>query len=178
MKLNRFKAYGIFILSYGLLCFVMLIKTFNFLYPMLVFNTILATLPLVFMTLSHGFKKEGKKIWAWLFFLLWLVFFPNALYMITDFIHITGNHLIQYDESLRYEVTHGVIYSTNITSWMKLLIIGIGSIYSTMVGLLSLDMVMVKLEKKGKGFQGITLLLISFLSGVGVYIGRFLRLNS
>ncbi len=178
MKINRFLPYLLFITAYGLLCLYMLVTTFNFLYPMLVFNTVLATLPLVFISLSHDFRKEGKRVWSWVFLVFWLLFFPNALYMITDFIHITGNKLIQYEESLRYEITRGVVYSTELMAWLKLLVIGIGCMYATLVGLLSLDLFLLGLEKKGKIFQGISLLLVAGLTGVGIYIGRFLRFNS
>ncbi len=178
MKIYRFLPNLLFILCYGLICFFMLVSTFNFLYPMLVFNTLLATLPLIFINLSHDFEKLGKKGWQWIFMSLWLLFFPNALYMITDLIHITGNNLIQYEPAMRYESSRGVIYSTDIMSWSKLFVIGIGVMYATLVGLLSLDLFLSGLKKREKFFRVGLLIMVSGLTGIGVFIGRFLRLNS
>lgn len=131
-----------------------------------------------FILISLGFKKQGKMAPHLVFLLLWLLFFPNALYMVTDFIHITGNHLIYFEEALPYEVGGGTLYRQDLMGWLKLLVIGIGSFYATLIGAVSLDQVMKSFKEKGKVFQGFILLLISVLTGFGVYIGRFLRFNS
>ena len=178
MNYTFLKPYLIFILTYGVVCFFIFFQSFNFLYLMLVFNTFLATLPMVFIMISFDFKKMNKRIMQIIFLLLWLLFFPNALYMITDFIHITGDHLIYFKEVPPYQSDGGTFYSNDFIGWMKLLVIGIGAFYATLMGIKSLDLVVKSYKTKGKGIQGVILISSSVLAGIAVYIGRFLRFNS
>ncbi len=178
MKFRFLKPYILFILIYGVVCFFIFFQSFNTLYPMLVFNTFLATLPMVFIMISSEFKKKNKRIMHIIFLLLWLLFYPNALYMITDFIHITRDNLIYFKEVPPYQSGGGTFYNNDILGWMKLLVIGLGVFYATLMGIKSLDFVLKSYSAGGKVFQVIILVTTSFLSGMAVYIGRFLRLNS
>jgi uncharacterized membrane protein len=65
-------------------------------YPfvMMVWNILLATVPFGFFLFfsvhwrKTKFKKTGQKILAALIFLLWLVFLPNAAYLVADVRHL------------------------------------------------------------------------------------------
>jgi uncharacterized membrane protein len=65
-------------------------------YPflMMVWNIILTMVPFVFFLLFAGywkktkFKKISHKIWAGLTFFFWLIFLPNAAYLIADIRHL------------------------------------------------------------------------------------------
>lgn len=114
-------------------------------------------------------------IWA----ILWLLFFPNSVYMITDFIHISGDKFMWMIEMPRYSLDSGVVYSTDIVIWTKLLIIGIGYLFSLLTGMESLYIFENNLKIKTSKFISLLgIIIVSLLSGIGVYIGRFLRFNS
>lgn len=108
-----------------------------------------------------------------------VVFFPNSVYMITDFIHISNDKFMWIVEVERHSLDSGVVYGRDIIIWAKLLIIGIGFIFALLVGLESFyifEQNLKEVTSKGLSFTGV--LLVSLLSGIGVYIGRFLRFNS
>lgn len=148
----------------------------SFVHIMMVWNVFLAILPFYFAKLlstqGNG-KKTHMRQKIIIVGLLWLVFFPNAPYMITDFIHTSG--IVFYYKN---SAGHGV-YSTNIVYWLKLLHIGFGVVFGTVSGLASLEMLhRFVSKKKGKLFGGSFVALISLLSGYAVYVGRFLRFNT
>lgn len=149
-------------------------RTGEDLYGNMVWNDLLAILALVFAALLyHGAARWGKAVNA-VFALLWLLFFPNAPYMITDIIHISG-----YDFYLGREEYGQLILSTDMTLWIRIVYIGIGILIGMFAGLLSLRLVHILLRERFGGFACRAALLgVFLLSGYGIYLGRFLRLNS
>ena len=60
------------------------------LYNFLLFNLFLGFLPiLVAFILTLSYKKLSR-FWIIVFVLVWLIFYPNAPYMITDLIHVNA----------------------------------------------------------------------------------------
>lgn len=167
------------ILFYWFICLVMLFHNFNFLYYMLAWNTFLALLPLLFIEKAGDALKQRKTGRSVLWMILWLLFFPNSVYMITDFIHISNDKFLWVIEAEKYLPGRGVVYSTDIKVWIKLLVIGMGFLLSVLVGLESLYLFEHCIKSKvSKMFRCLGILMVALLSGVGVYIGRFLRFNS
>ena len=137
---KRYKGLLFFMLLYWILCFLVFWDDINFLYIMLAWNIFLSTLPLVFINLAilkDKLKKIGGTI---IYFMLWLLFFPNSVYMITDFIHISNDKLIWFEVVERYSLNNGTVYSTDIMLWIKLLVIGLGVIYGILIGLESIHL--------------------------------------
>lgn len=131
-------------------------------YTFLIWNLFLAWIPLIFAYLTYAFsiKRSILYILVPLFSLVWLVFFPNAPYIITDMLHLTYG----WDGApLWFDIILLIWFS-----WTGLLL-GIVSLY-----------LMQEVVKKifGKFFGWILVFSVSFLSSVGVYLGRFLRWNS
>ena len=131
-------------------------------YTFLVWNLFLAWIPFIMAHLAYAFaiKRSFLYIFVPFFALIWLVFFPNAPYIMTDFQHLIysfGDVPIWYDVILLFWF-----------SWTGLLL-GIVSLYQ-----------MQEIVKNAFGsFLGWVLVLsVSILSSIGVYIGRFLRWNS
>jgi uncharacterized membrane protein len=95
----------------------------------------------------------------WTLFLLWLVFFPNSLYIFTDLFHLgrPGLFPLWYDFIL--------ITSFAWTGFM----FGI-------ISLLDIEKFFINFVSRTK--VNIILALLLFLGSFGVYIGRFLRWNS
>lgn len=176
---SKYKEMLLFMLVYWFFCFIMVFHDGSFLYLMLSWNVLLAVLPLIFIKNSEKSLMQGKLGYSVLWMIPWLLFFPNSVYMITDFIHISNDKFMWIVEVEKYSLDSGVVYSTDIIIWAKLLIIGIGFIFALLVGLESFyifERNLKEVTSKGISFTGVV--LVSLLSGIGVYIGRFLRFNS
>ncbi|MBU3216022.1 DUF1361 domain-containing protein [Clostridium estertheticum] len=177
--LKKYSGILFFMFVYGVLCFFMVINDHSFLYLMLVWNILLATLPLFFIEFSLFQNKKNKRIVAIIFGILWLIFFPNSVYMITDFIHISSDKLVWFEASAQYSINNGIMYSNDIMHWVKLFVIGIGVVYGLLIGMESLNIFYRFLnQKRAKLISFFIVAGVSLISGVGVYIGRFLRFNS
>lgn len=124
----------------------------------LIWNLFLAWLPFV---VSLSFKKISKAaIWKQaVVFCIWLLFFPNALYIITDLIHLeeTAKVPLWYDALL--------LFAAALTG----LIMAFISLYKTEMFLLTHFRASV---------VNTLIVLILLLGSFGVYLGRFLRWNS
>jgi len=125
----------------------------NYLY--MNWNLFLALVPLFLLYL---FEKEHNPILRWFTFFLWLLFLPNAVYLITDFIHLreTGpDWLLWYDGMMIFTYALvGVVVSAFTLNRMKKLL------FRTWEG------------------QQVFVLIMALLSSFGIYLGRYLRFNS
>jgi uncharacterized membrane protein len=133
----------------------------NTYYFFLNWNLFLSWVPLVASFLLYNLNHKTKKptIPALVLFLSWFIFFPNALYIITDFLHLGGKNqmLLSFD------------------------IITVFSFASTglFLGFTSLELVQSIINKYFGHAIGWLFAIISLtLGSFGVYLGRFLRWNS
>ncbi len=132
-------------------------RTFIF----LVWNLILAWLPLVFAFLAEiAYRKRSRlTLGVFLCGLVWLVFFPNAPYLLTDLFHLQARPPVPlwFDLILIFSFAWNGIF------------LGFNALY-----------VMQRLveERLGRIVGWLFVLAVLGLSGVGVYLGRFLRWNS
>lgn len=130
-------------------------------YLYLPWNLFLSWIPFgISIGIYYGIGRRKQGIATILTGLIWLLFYPNAPYMITDFIHISrGQTLIVW-----YDF---VILSLFITTS---LIIGFISLY------LIHRFVTELLNSEALGW--VFAIGVSFLSGFGIYLGRVIRWNS
>jgi uncharacterized membrane protein len=120
------------------------------------FNLILAFLPVLFLL---GFERSRKKGDTLLFGALWLLFFPNAPYMLTDLVH--------FDKKL------GRI------SWLDLLALLAAAWAALLAGMVTLQLMAERVRRRrSPGMAHGFILTVLFLSSIGIYIGRFLRFHS
>ncbi len=129
----------------------------NLRYSFLLWNLFLAWIPLLLAQLAHRVIERRAFSVAVLF--LWLLFFPNAPYIITDLLHLKG-------------------YSQNIL-WFDSLLIFTFAITGLLIGLVSLNLAHQSLEilfGKAQAWAFIVASLV--LLGFGIYLGRYCRLNS
>lgn len=127
-----------------------------------VWNVILAFLPYLFSQLLGSYIEREKRSKAVIFLLafLWLIFFPNAPYMITD---------------LKYVGTD----DASVYNWVFLVYIASGAVFAMLMGLSSLhDIHRMLLRRIGRLGGNMVLTLVILAGGFAVYIGRFLRFNS
>jgi uncharacterized membrane protein len=114
-------------------------------------------------------KKNIHKIWIIFSIFLYIIFFPNSFYIITDFIHFE-----QYDFFNMYPD----IYELDIYDWYVFFDIVVGALIALKLGILSISHVKSIASEKIKDYEYILLTLLFVLSSIGIYIGRFMRLNS
>ena len=128
-------------------------------YRFLDWNLFLAWVPVVFAVASYWCARRGLGVLATALGVLWLLFFPNAPYMLTDFIHLHDSPTtpLWYD---------GLMLSA--FAWTALLL-GFFSLY-----------LMQALSRRYAGalwsWAGVVAVLA--LGSLGVYIGRFIGFNS
>lgn len=142
----------------GLLIAVRIFYTGNTLYLFLVWNIFLAWVPFMISSQFGKLKTQAKWKQA-LAFCCWLAFFPNALYIVTDLIHLQ--------------------LETTVPKWFDAILLFSASVAGLMMAFISLYRVEVFLDKAvHKKFRSLSVFLILFLASFGVYLGRFLRWNS
>lgn len=134
----------------------------------LIWNIFLAWIPLIILYIISALpQKIINSVIAIALYFFWLVFYPNAPYIITDLVHIVNIPI-----SLTFQ-------STDLLSWLKITIIFITIWLGILLSFYSLYPVhnLVK-NKIGDLFAKIFIIFFSILSAYGIYIGRFTRLNS
>ena len=138
---------------------IALIGQFRQLY--LVWNLFLAWMPLFFaltaVCLAH--TRPQRRWWFLSAAAAWLLFFPNAPYILTDLVHLGPK-------------THG-------RYWTDLVLILLFAVIGLVLGFLSLFL-MQRLVARRYGWPAGWLFvgIVAALSGFGIYAGRFLRWNS
>ena len=138
----------------------------------LLWNCFLSFLPVLFARLAVAGREKKNHIWPlWMF--LWIAFWPNTFYLVTDVIHFTGNTL--YDE-LPYQ---NPVYSTQIQLWVTVILIIAGILYGIINGVTS-ELILEEhiISPYGNDTRVVFRAICSILGGAGIYIGRFLRFNS
>ena len=126
----------------------------------LVWNLVLAWIPLLLALGVYDAYRRGRSLlWVAPMIVLWLLFLPNAPYIVTDFVHLsaTSRAPLWFD---------GVELSA--FAWTGMLL-----------GFVSLYLVHAVLrDRYGARFGWSAVLFVLALSGVGVYLGRVKRWNS
>lgn len=153
------------ILALGcIFCFLLLtvriLTTGSLYYSFLVWNLFLAGIPYA-ISQSLRYSKWAKEQTFIVILVLgiWLLFLPNAPYIITDLMHLryTKSSLLWFDALLIFSF-----------AWNGLLF-----------GVLSLmDVFAILSTKFGKVKANYSLFVMILLCGFGIYLGRFLRWNS
>lgn len=163
---------------YCLCCIAMAAADGGWLYIVMPWNVFLAAVPLFCITRAKRALDGGHRLGAGLLLLLWLLFYPNAVYMATDFIHISGAEFFTVTGGSG-SLTPRRVYSTDILLWCRLLVIAAGFLMSMLMGLESMRLAARMAERRlGPGWHAPFAAVTALLGGLGVYIGRFLRFNS
>ena len=133
-------------------------------YLFLVWNLFLAWIPLGVALVAYELHRREQRGWK-LFLLgsLWLLFFPNAPYIISDLVHL-GYRRFEPDG---FAFWHDLVTLATF-AWTGLLL-GYASLYL---------MQTIVREKKGRWWGWIFSFSVLGLSGFAIYLGRFGRWNS
>ena len=131
-------------------------------YGFLIWNLFLAWIPFIISYFTYTLTLRRK----WIYFVIpvaaffWLIFFPNAPYILTDFQHLANP-------------------SQDLPVWYDVMMLIWFAFTGLLLGMVSLFLMQEIIRREfgrwiGWGFVG----LVAGLSSVGVYMGRFLRWNS
>lgn len=138
---------------------IILFGNTSFIY--ILWNIFLAFIPfLISLILLSSTTKD--KIFKPLFiigFIVWLLFLPNAPYVVTDFIHLGRIHVVpvMYDIFLLFT-----------SAWVSLLL-----------GLYSINHIeKIFLLRFSSKITNTIIAIIIFFTSFGIYLGRYLRFNS
>jgi uncharacterized membrane protein len=167
-KQNIFTKYSWFLIPAAMTLFSVLLSVLRCMYTgtlaflFLNWNLFLAALPLGF-AFAFSKLKSNKRIthlMKIILLLLWLFFFPNALYILTDFVHLGG-------------------YSWIVPKWFDFIQILSYSLCGLYYALASIRIMENCLKTRISPLKlRVYTIIVFYLSSFGIYLGRFLRWNS
>lgn len=158
--IKRFIVVSLLLFWCGSMIAVRMQRTGSGYYAFLIFNLILAGLPLFFSTVLR-LASHCELPWAFQLplLILWLLFLPNAPYILTDILHLTR--------------------AFHAPAWYDLALLLSCSGTGLLLGYLSLIDVQGIMARSFGALVGWIFALVSLvLSGFAIYLGRFLRWNS
>ena len=116
-------------------------------------------MPLALAFVAHARARRGVDVATAVILVLWLLFFPNAPYLLTDFVHL--------DEDAVAPV------------WYDALMLSAFAWTALLVGFASLLLVQAVVRRSlGNAAGWLCVVAALGLASLGVYIGRFVRFNS
>ncbi|MEM9077661.1 MAG: DUF1361 domain-containing protein [Bacteroidota bacterium] len=155
-----FWQYHPLLLSLGfaiLLVFIRVIAMNTFFYSFLLWNLFLAAVPYILsQAILFNFHWKTPKVLEYGLWGIWLLLLPNAPYLITDLIHLHND----YSNWVWFDLFMMFVFASN----------------GVVLFLLSLWDFFTFHEVNNR--KHLLVILICFLSGYGIYTGRFLRFNS
>jgi uncharacterized membrane protein len=176
-KLIAFSALlGLGILGCAMLYGLRVLISGRLYYLYLVQNILLAFVPYLIsvtsaLVLSRLQKGRRKALLALPCALLWLLFYPNAPYIFTDFIHVVNRVYLR--------VAPADWVGINALIWYDLVMTAAFAFIGHFIGLVSMwVMQSVIAQAWGRAAARVLVGLAIVLAGLGIYLGRFSRLNS
>ena len=129
-------------------------------FAFLLWNLFLAWIPLVAAVALYDRNRRGAASWkVWVLGACWLVFYPNAPYILTDLIHLV-------------EHPAGLV-------WLDLLLISAAAWTGLLLGFVSLALVQSAVRSRvGSVCSWAFVVAVSGLGAFGICLGRFQRWNS
>ena len=131
-------------------------------YAFLIWNLFLAWIPFIIAYLTYTVSINRKWIYVVIpvaaFF--WLIFFPNAPYILTDFQHLAGTW-------------------RGVPVWYDVMLLIWFAFTGLLLGMVSLFLMQEIIRREfGRWVGWAFVALVTGLSSAGIYMGRFLRWNS
>jgi len=131
-------------------------------YVFLIWNLFLAWIPfmIAYFTYTMSLNRKLISIIIPIATFFWLIFFPNAPYILTDFQHLAGTW---HDAPVWYDVM--------LLIWF--------SFTGLLLGMVSLFLMQEIIRREfGRWYGWAFVTFVSVLTSFGVYVGRFLRWNT
>lgn len=125
-------------------------------------NIVLAWIPFVLSIFAQAsFLRNGYTVtvWTWAFLLIWFLFFPNAVYLITEVHHFRDK--------------------TDVPLWFDTIALLSIVFNGILLGVYSLMIIHLLLRSRfSNEISWLVLIGYVLLANLGIYIGRYLRFNS
>jgi uncharacterized membrane protein len=139
---------------------VRVVYTGNSFYEALVWNLFLAWIPfLLAVHVYDSYKRGAGRALLWTAGALWLVFFPNAPYIVTDFKYLRD--------------------WTGAPIWYDVVLVSAAAWCGLLLGFISLYLMQAVVRRAiGTVNAWLFVLAVLALSSFGIYLGRFQRWNS
>ncbi|MFL5741738.1 MAG: DUF1361 domain-containing protein [Flavisolibacter sp.] len=141
------------------LIFFRILYTGRLMFVFLVWNLFLGFIPLA---LSKCINVKSVAKAGWLFFvvmIIWLLFIPNAFYIITDLFHLNMNSIMPL--------------------WFDLVLILSFAWTGMLMGIISVRRMEALFEQHfNRKFDLLFIIPVMVLNATGIYFGRYLRFNS
>jgi len=129
----------------------------------LVWNLFLAWIPLLLAALIYRIATRRADLTRWILVpaaLVWLLFFPNAPYIVTDLVHLGQYH-------------------DNVPGWYDVLLVAWFAWTGLLLGVVSLRLMQeIVARARGSRVGWLFVVLVTAAGSLGIYVGRFLRWNS
>jgi uncharacterized membrane protein len=131
-------------------------------YASLVWNLFLAWIPFLLAYLAYVLSWSRAMMYVVIpaFAFLWLIFFPNAPYILTDLQHLGDG-------------------ASRVPLWYDVILLVWFSWTGMLLGVVSLNLMQEIIRRQlGRLPSWLFVLTVAGLTSAGVYVGRFIRLNS
>ncbi len=131
-------------------------------YYNLIWNLVLAWIPFIFASIAYAISWSRKLLYfvVPVCALIWLVFFPNAPYILTDFQHLSTD-------------------PANAPVWYDVLMLIWFAWTGLFLGVVSLYLMQEIVTRTFGRISGwIFVLVVTVISSIGIFLGRFYRWNS
>lgn len=136
---------------------IRVLKSWHLTHAYLVWNLFLAWIPVGFALLAWRHHESRKKLF--LYSCLWLLFFPNAPYIVTDLIHLRERPPVPF--------------------WFDVVLLQSFICLGLLLGFISLYwMQSLVAHRVGPRMSWLFVLMVVGLTGFGIYLGRVQRWNS
>ncbi|CAM2788396.1 DUF1361 domain-containing protein [Fructilactobacillus fructivorans] len=168
MSQNKKWQVRIFFIGWMVLLFLFLRDTrFGF----LALNTLLGYIPIE-LSFHIGNKPHQNSFVFWLLSLLWLLFYPNSPYILTDLLHLAWLHPDEANGLLRLDPHVWFLYTCLMISALSCAFIGFWSLVHVAK---AID---VKIHLPGNFSNFVTIVILTVASSIGLFIGRFMRVHT
>lgn len=158
-NLKQYRLPGVLCIFCVLLLAIRMKLTHSLFLAFLVWNLFLAAVPLAISQLIINSKTLHKRLYLYPLLVCWLLFLPNALYLITDFVHLYKDN--------------------SIPVWFDILLIATFSFTGMLFGLQSMyNIYLLAVKRNGLMKSRLFMMAVCLLCGFGIYLGRYLRYNS
>jgi uncharacterized membrane protein len=131
-------------------------------YANLIWNLFLAWIPFVLAYAAYVLSWRRALLYFVIpaFAFLWLIFFPNAPYILTDLQHLSQE-------------------TSKVPLWYDVILLIWFSWTGMLLGIVSLNLMQEIIKRQaGRAASWVFVLGVAALSSIGLYVGRFIRLNS